>query len=234
MNNVYKIILFPLTMICCFLGCAYNVNTQCRPMLFPYVEYGYQAKPKMLNGLFDSANALNTNERFDLKLSTPEGWSIEEMGSQTLIFRSIHGTTFLFSIEKDKQFESSGMGMNLLGCDYFNYGATAKIRTERELYTDIFLFTEAQLSDNPAFSEYAVLWSKSELLRDAVALYHYQGDNLEAFQRNMDPERSRGSVQCEIVVFPNKIAPDYITIASRFTDDAFFADFLDMVNTLNP
>jgi hypothetical protein len=38
----------------------------------------------------------------------------------------------------------------------------------------------------------------------------------------------------EIVVFPAKIAPDYLTIIADDLGDGFIADFLDMLNTLNP
>jgi hypothetical protein len=36
------------------------------------------------------------------------------------------------------------------------------------------------------------------------------------------------------VVFPAKIAPDYLTIIADDLGDGFIADFLDMLNTLNP
>jgi hypothetical protein len=72
--------------------------------------------------------------------------------------------------------------------------------------------------------------------KEISALYHYAGRSLEAFQKNTDAltrlSKEKGT-RTENEVFSAKIAPDYLTIIADDLDDVFFADFPDMLNTLN-
>lgn len=215
-------------------GCVNQSKIQCKPMLFPYIEYELKAKQIKLGAYFNNKDTNQSAELFNLRMRVPAGWVFEKMFEKTYVFKSESGRKFLFSLETDTPYSNNIEGINLLGCENFIDIQKDLVKTEKEFYTDLFLFTGEQLNKKPISWQYSVLWSKSNILRDAVALFHYKGDHLEAFQRNFDQERTRGDLRNEIVIFPNKIAPDYITIASLFDDDHFFATFVDMLNALNP
>jgi hypothetical protein len=58
--------------------------------------------------------------------------------------------------------------------------------------------------------------------------------NLEAFQKDHNPYIRPGkNVQTVLEIFPAKISSRFFDIGSTFKDDAFFADFVNMLNVLN-
>jgi hypothetical protein len=125
----------------------------------------------------------------------------------------------------------------LIGCKDFAEDGLERFKTDKDYFRDLFSFTTDQLDERPVFWQYWILWRQSRELKDISALYHYTGRSLEAFQKNTDA-RTRLSgdkgTRYDVVVFPAKIAPDYLTIVADDLDDKFIADFLDMLNTLNP
>jgi hypothetical protein len=122
----------------------------------------------------------------------------------------------------------------MIGCKNFVVKNQEKTKTQKEFYTDLYLFTDDKLDNDPMFWQYHILWCKTEFLRNTDELFHYTGENLEAFQRNYKLECTRGRLLMQSEIFPKKIAPDYLVIASRFKDDAFFVEFLEMLNVMNP
>jgi hypothetical protein len=124
----------------------------------------------------------------------------------------------------------------MVGCKNFIEKTQNNIKTKKEFYTDLYLFTDDQIGSDPTFWQYYILWSKTEFLRDTDELIYYTGNNLEAFQRNskLGPDCTKGGVVMQSEIFPKKLAPDYLSIASGFKDDAFFVEFLEMLNAMNP
>jgi hypothetical protein len=214
-------------------GCRHPTESRCKPALFPYIQYNYEAAPIILGQFHTQIDAEKSIELFNLRLSVPEGWTCEKVFAKSFKFASADGRVFLLSFEKDVPFTDSTEGFRFIGCDDFKSNKPATVRSKKDYYTGLYLFTADQLSDDPIFWEYYILWSKTEIFRDSLDIFHFKGGHLEGFQRNIDPNHKKGAIECEIVIFPNKIAPDFITIASRFTDDPFFASFVDMLDSLN-
>jgi hypothetical protein len=237
MQRVLFIFCF-LSAIVVICGCYNALQVQCKPMLFPYPEYSYKAKSIELGRFYKTMNTTDSGknlELFNLILSVPEGWICEKMHEKTYIFRADDGRNFIFSLNRYAPFEDGDEELNFIGCNNFKTNQHTNFnKSEKDLITDMYLFTDDQLNDDPTFWQYFILWSKSDILRNSTDLFHYNGANLEAFQRNINPEYDRGSLQAEIVIFPKKIAPGYIEIGSGFADNSFFATFVDMLDALNP
>jgi hypothetical protein len=230
--NISSIILIALAL----LGCANGPSKKCKPVLFPYVEYGYKAEPVILDGSYSNDQVKQSIDIFGLKLISPEGWHLKISNDQTVKFVSKSGRFFLVLYNKDTPFLDEPGNFNFIGCDDFNSNNKYVMRSDKDVTSAIYLFADEDLKGEPTFWQYFILWSKTKILRDAVKLVHFRGKQLEAFQKNHDPSSLcvHGDIACQIEIFPDKIAPDSLTVAAGFVDDAFFAEFLDMLDTLNP
>jgi hypothetical protein len=216
------------------LGCANISREICKPALFPYIEYHFKAHAFSLSGVSSKEGDFTPNiTLFNMNMSIPEGWTYEKMHNDAVGFKSVDGRSFLISFNSDSAGAYAVDGFKLIGCNNFTAGDTIPNKTAKDYYRDIFLLTPDQLGDDPTFWEYSILWSKTNILRNAVKLLHIEGDHLAAFQRNVDPSRMIASVQSHLAIFPCKIEPDYLAIAAGFTDDAFFVLFLKMLDVMN-
>ncbi len=220
-------------------GCSIKPHNGCKPVLMPYVEYGYKAESQKLSGSYIQKNK-EIIDFHGVKLVVPQGWSYETVfAGRTIKFSKDKDRFFILNFKNNKLFRNDDIQtFKMIGCKNFSVKNKdqGKTRIRKEFYTDLYLFTGDQLDSNPTFWQYYILWTKTEFLRDAVKLIHYTGENLEAFQRNIDPRTAcaKADVVMQSEIFPKKIAPDYLAIAAGFRDDAFFVEFLEMLNAMNP
>jgi hypothetical protein len=215
-----------------FFGC--NLNSKCKPVLFPYSEYGYEAVAKGLAGSYVRQDQDKFIAFFNLNLKLLDNIHYEKVFTgKTLKITLDENRFFLLNAEKGKIRDYSIEGFNFIGCEHLTKIEMAP-KTDKEYWSDVFLFTADEVKSNPSFWEYYILWSKTEFLRDTTKLIHFKGERLEAFQRNIKPKVcGDGSEGTFIVIFPERIAPDYLKIAACFVDDEFFESFLDMLDLLN-
>lgn len=217
-------------------GCRTNQNSDCKPVLFPYVEYEYKAEPQKISGGYIS----ETEEIIDfhgLKLPVPQGWHYKKVFSgRTIKFFKDKHRSFIVSFKDNNDIWCDIESFSMMGCKKNSLKSQETARTKKEFYTELYLFTDDQLDRDPTFWQYYILWAKTKFLHDVDKLIHYTGENLEAFQRNskFGPACTKGGVVMQSEIFPQEIAPDYLSIAAGFIDDAFFAIFLSKVDTLNP
>lgn len=228
-----RIFFFIFLSIYALCGCSTNQYNGCKPALMPYVEYAYKARSQKLSGDYIQ----KTEEIIDfqgLKVALPQGWSYERTFGEKVIKFFNHKNRFLLIFEKNIDIQCDAEISYMIGCRNFVVKDREKTKTQKEFYTDLYLFTDDDLDSDPMFWQYHILWCKTEFLRNTEELFHFTGDNLEAFQRNYRPGCNRGNLLMQSEIFPKKIAPDYLSIASRFKDDAFFVEFLEMLNVMNP
>lgn len=234
----FKLCLFCYLMsMVVIIGCGGGSSTLCKPVLFPYVEYGYHAESEELAGTYESNNTSQKAEIFGITMELPRSWHYKLHGEWGAKFFLDDGRTIAMFLNKGRTFTDDTKDFYIIGCDSpFSHKNTVTTRTHKEYISSIYLFTDEDLNGEPTFWQYFVLWSKTKILRDAIKLVHFRGKHIEAFQKNHDPGSlcAHSDIACQIEVFPDKIAPDSLTIAAGFVDDAFFADFLDMLDTLNP
>ena len=233
---MYKnIILLPIACVL-FLGCS-NINTtKCFPVLFPYPEYLYKAE---LEALSDSKNYYNREEKynlFNLTFFLTKEWSYEKISEDTIKFKNKNDRVFILSLNTDKYFSDDWQSFRFVGCTEFKKEKSSQQRSVSSYYYDLFMITDEKATQRSDVWYYYILWSKTNLLRDAIRLVKYQGKNIDAYQKNIDPKCncSHGSMRTHIAIFPKSISPNYITITAGFTDDDFFLSFLTMLNELNP
>lgn len=236
---------FLLFIICTatiIIGCNNSPPQKCKPILFPYIEYTYKAQPRKLAGEYLHSTQLETIDFFNLNLDIPKGWSYERVfAGKTIKLSKGEKRFFLINFHKAKTRIDDASNFKFIGCDAFASKETITTRTDKDFWTDLYLFTSDQLQGEPSFWQYSILWSKTEFLRDATKLIHYKGKDLEAFQRNIKPKSCAcGSTRVHIEIFPKKLEPDHLTIiadidnADADANDIFFADFLYMIDKLNP
>lgn len=236
MNIKLSPFVFVLAMIV-IIGCGRGSTGPCKPMLFPYSEYGYHAEPEELAGKYKGDDTSQKVEIFGITMELPHGWRFKAHDEWGIKFFMDDGRTIAMFFNKGRSFTDDAKNFNFVGCDsLFTHKSHTTTRTHKEYITSIYLFTDEDLQGEPTFWQYFVLWSKTDILRDAVKLVHFKGKHLEAFQKNHDPRTlcAHSDIACQIEIFPDKISPDSLTIVAGFTDDAFFADLLDMIDTLNP
>lgn len=228
-----KLFFFLLLSLATLCACSTNQHNGCKPALMPYVEYEYKAEPQKLS----SDYVLKSQKVIDfhgLKLAMPQGWNYEKVDAKKAIKFFNDKNRFLLIYEKNIDIRCDTEKSYIIGCKNFAEKGAEKTKTQKEFYTDLYLFTDAELDSDPTFWQYHILWCKTKFLRDTDELFFYTGKNLEAFQRNYKPGCTKGSLVMQSEIFPQKIAPDYLSIASRFKDDVFFVRFLEMLNTMNP
>jgi hypothetical protein len=229
-----KLLFFLLLSLVTLSGCSTNQHNSCIPALMPYVEYEYKAEPKKLSNDYVVPVTQEIIDFHGLKLVAPHGWKYEKVVAEKAIKFFNSKNRFLLIFEKNIDIRYDTEKSNIVGCKNFVVKDEEKTKTKKEFYTDLYLFTDDKLDSDPTFWQYHILWCKTKFLRDTDELFHYTGKNLEAFQRNYKPGCTRGSLVMQSEIFPKKIAPDYLTIASRFKDNALLIKFLEMLNTMNP
>jgi hypothetical protein len=210
--------------------------SECKPVLFPYVEYGYKAELQKLAG----SKIISDGEIIDfhgMRFRLMKGWSYEKVFSgRTIKFYKDKSRFFILSFSNNKDIHLDNETFKMVGCKNFSIMDSTRTKTKKEFYTDLYLFTDEQLSGNPTFWQYYILWAKTEFLHNAIKLTHYRGKNLEAFQRISDPKTActDADIIMRSVIFPNKIAPAYLKVTAVFRDDAFFQRFFNMLDAMNP
>lgn len=224
-----------LSAIPILVGCTHPGEMPCKPVLFPYTEYRYVAESKKLDGIYYRYDGRPTIQLFNLKLSVPNGWTHEKFVEDIFKFSSSDGRMFLFSFDKGRSFTNRAEEVQFVGCADVKSKEPMEFKTPKDYYTDLFHLTADQMGDDPTLWQCYILWSKTDAFRDAVKLTHFIGDNLEAFQKNSKQHPVEAILPpSQIFIFPKNITYDYITVTASFTDDFFFAAFLDMLNSLNP
>lgn len=231
-----RIFFFIFLSLAALSACSNNQYCGCTPVLMPYVEYGYKADSLKLSGDYVQKTEEIINFH-GLKVAVPQGCSYEMvLAGRTIKISKNKNRFFILSFKKNIDILCDIEDFYMVGCKNFALNNQEKIKTKKEFYTDLYLLTDDQLDGDPTFWQYYILWCKTEFLRDTDELIHYTGENLEAFQRNskLGPACTKGGVVMHSEIFPKKIAPDYLSIASGFKDDAFFVAFLEMLNAMNP
>ncbi len=236
MKNKLAFICF-LNLITVICGCSVSSERRCKPVLFPYSEYGYKALTEELAGSFTRDISQKPIDLFGLKWELPQGWSYRQSSNSAAKITLDDGRFFLLIYQKDRTFTDDASDVHFVGCDNFTKSKDpVTIRSHKDFTSAVYLFTDEDLQGEPTFWQYYVLWTKTKQLQGATKLLHLKGKKIEAFQMNSDTGALCGQseVVCKIEIFPDKIAPASVTIAASFTDDALFARILDMLDTLNP
>ncbi|MCP4746882.1 MAG: hypothetical protein GY874_12205 [Desulfobacteraceae bacterium] len=231
----FCLLLFLLLPVMFLNGCGLKKQSTCKPVLFPYHEYNYKAKPQKLSGLYTKKIEDVVNFH-GVKIPVQSGWRYEIIfeGTGLKIFKN-KDHAFLLNFYKDSPTSSNEYkDFNMVGCQNFS-PEIDKEKSSKEFYTDLFFFTKDDLSENSSFWQYYILWLKTEYLREAVEIEHYTGKNLEAFRRNFDQEiePSKFDRTIEMAIFPEKIAPHFLTLISKIKDDKLFDNFLEMLEAAN-
>ena len=168
----------------------------------------------------------------------PDGWYHEKTFADKTI-KIINGEDrfFLSNYKKNRLFRDTDIeDFNMVGCKTFKANVKMSEKNSRNFYTDLYLFTADQLHEDPSFWGCYILWSKTTFLKDAIELMYYTGQNTKAFigMTAPRPACTGAGVAMQAEIFPESIAPDFFTIAADFRDDAFFLEFLEMPNAMNP
>ena len=237
MKTVFCFLLSIITTIC-LSECSGISRVECIPVLPPYNMISLKPESRGLPGTYVSKGDNHIVEYFGLKIAVPKDWLAERIYRTIVRFSDLKFCQgFLLVYNKGTGLMGNAEVPRLRGCQNFVKNDAYRIKTDREYYQKLYSFTPDQLDPRPSYWQYWLLWSKSKAFTDADALYHYTGSALEAFQRNTSVytrlHHEKGT-RTELVIFPAKIAPDYLTLIAEDQGDAFFADFLDMLNTLNP
>ncbi len=216
-----------------YSGCA---STECKPVLFPHIEYGYRAEPQKLPGTYTPNKGNEIIEFYNLKIAKPEDWKHEIPFEKTLhLFPPGKDRSVIISYESPRTFEPDDFkGMHLIGCDNFEVSNNQETKTTKDYITDLYLFTSEQFENRefkPTFWHYFVLWNKIKVLGNVEKIVHYQGHNFEAFRR--DRKKTGSKLYSLVDLFYKKHEPSYFTISTTFEDDAFVNSFIDMIDVLN-
>ena len=228
-----KLIFFLFFLLAVLYGCSTNRYEDCKPVLMPYGEYSYKAESQKLVGDYVQ-KAEKIIDFHGIAVAVPQGWSYEKVSAGKAIKFFNYKNRFLLIFEKNVNIQLDSELTHMIGCKNFLVKNQEKTKTQKEFYADLYLFTDDKLDSDPMFWQYHILWCKTEFFQNTDELYHYTGDNLEAFQRNYRQDCKRGSLSMQSEIFPLRIAPDYLVIASRFKNDSFFVEFIEMLNAMNP
>jgi hypothetical protein len=230
-----KNLFFLSALLCGLLGGCASIHGNCKPALFPYVEYSHKAELRPLNDSYSQGNDTEIVEFCALKIAIPRGWRCEEPFEKTMrLFTNDKSRSVIVSYELSTTIKTQDLAeIKLIGCDCPKPNVPQEEKTSKDFFTDIYLFTADQMDSiaEPTLWHYYVLWSKTSILRDAIEMVHYQGNNLEAFRHDSDTTRN---VKTTITLFHKKAEPNYYTIAGTFHDNAFFDRFVGLIDTLNP
>ncbi|MCP4746938.1 MAG: hypothetical protein GY874_12500 [Desulfobacteraceae bacterium] len=215
-------------------GCGIKKQGTCKPVLFPANEYTYKAKSQKVSGSY-TLKAEETVDFHGVNIPIPKGWRYKKDFNESVLKIFKNKPFFLLIFNEGITAPSNEYkDFRMIGCKNFN-PKIDKEKSSKEFYTDLFLFTEADLSKNPSFWQYYVLWFKTKIFREATELDHYIGKTFEAFQYIIDPEikASKQKRTITITIFPQKITPHFLTLTSEIKDDALFDEFLKMLDAAN-
>ena len=232
----YFIFFFLMTTTTFLTACNDQSGESCHPLLFPHVEYGYKAEPQKLPGLYSQQNDDEIIKFHGIRLAIPDGWHHEIVlsGHSAKFIKKDIGF-FLLSYEKNMNIESSDTtNFRFIGCDHFKVDKNSITKTSKDFYTDLFSFTDDEIDSDSGFWHYYILWAKIDMFHDSKKLVNYRGNSLEAFQNNIKSRFCEcKTFHTRITIFPEKIAPNFLTIVANDIEDPFFKGFLDMIDKLN-
>jgi hypothetical protein len=237
------VVLLALTFI--IYGCSHQQDARCKPVLFPYAAYDYKADVKKLTGAYVPKKTSLQIDFHKMEIQMPRGWRCKrEKGIIPVVYKfSLNDKSFILSFNR---YESSKelitekgfidfKNLTLIGCKKFTSKGFDSHTTIRDYYADLYLMTSHQLKPEADFWQYYILWRKTQPFFNAASkIIYFKGRSLEAFQEDIDPQKRPDISRTTIDIFPKKIAPDFLSLTANFSDDAFFASFLDMLNSLNP
>lgn len=222
-------------LLCGLLGGCASVDSNCQLAVFPYVEYSYKAEPRPLTASYSRGDYPEVAEFCALKIPVPRGWRYENPFDKTMhLFTNDKSRSVIVSCERLKTIRAQDLAdIKLVGCDCPKFVGPQGEKSSKDFYNDIYLLTADQMESivEPTFWHFYIFWSKTSMLRDAIEMVHYQGNNLEAFRHDADTTRN---VKTTITLFHKNAGPNYCTIAGTFHDNAFFDRFVGMIDALNP
>jgi hypothetical protein len=201
-------LLFLIITLC---GCTGQLNSSRQKVLLPGKEHSYSAELVELPGSYKSDGEQETIEISGLKLEVPTIWRYETMYS---------GQRIRFFIDQNRFFMLRFGGGN---------------KNVKNFWSDLYLLTDQDIRGWPDAQQHIFLRHKRIRFLGATRLVHYKGKNLEAFQRNLGPQSYEYPYKhTEITIFPKTTDPYCFRVEALYYDDVFFANFLDMLNMLNP
>ncbi len=231
-TKISVFVLLPLIASFIF-GCGLPSKSHCRPVLLPYVEYDYRAEIRQLAGSYNSAKGTKRIELQTLNIDIPDGWQYEASLKDTLQLRN-GDKIFFIAYSQSQHFSNDANDFRFLGCAKPNFSKETTLKTSKEFYYDLYLFTSDQLSPEPIFWQYFILWSKSTYFHDIGKISFFKGKALDAFQKNIDPKLTcTTNILSQIIIFPKRSQTIYYTLNANFFDDLFFEAFLDMIDIVN-
>ena len=217
-------------------GCGIRKQSVCRPVLFPYVEYGYKAESRKLSETHTTYSTEAVVDFQGIKIPIPSEWEFEKVSNRSLkIFKDKQNFFSLSFFENNPLQSHDSKMLKMIGCKDFS-GRIENVKNSKDFYTDLFFFTDNDLNAHDSFWQYYILWAKTNNLRNSSQLTHYTGKNLVAFKIDFDSgiDCRHPDIKIRITIFPKKIEPHYLSIlSSGIKDDAFFVRFLESLDAIN-
>lgn len=197
-------------------------NYRFNPFQFPYPEYHYKAEivpiSSLNKGLVDSIR-INC---FGIDISLPKNFNtkLNQESNSCIVIRSRNNNGLIINRENDK----------LMGCADKNEKNNNKdfcssFTSTKDFYYKLFTLTPNDLSNDKYMSKgYAwLVHRKGWMFYQVSNIMIYKGANWVVYR--MDFKNLDMSVKTELVIFPESLKPDYLTIGMNFTDN-------DIINTM--
>lgn len=210
MKSITSFFLLSILIITLY-GCTGSLNSKRQTVLLPGKEHSYTPEPVELPGSYKPDGEQETIKISGLKIEVPKSWRYETMYS---------GQRMIFFIDQNR---------------FFKLHAGGGGKKVKKFWSDLYLLTDQDIKGWPDAQRYYFLRNKSIRFAGVTRLVHYKGKNLEAFQRNLGPQSYEYPYKhTEITIFPKTTDPSCVRLEALYHDDVFFANFLDMMDTLNP
>lgn len=227
-----KKLFYVLFLILFLAGCYSSHKTdfekyRYNPFQFPYPEYHYKAKIINVERIKNTFNEETQKVEFFgmvTNISKNLSANVEDLRKEGLpiLFKTEDGNSFVM-INKTKD--------TLMGCIYpearkTNVDYCSAFGSTKEFFEKLYLLTPKDLS-KPEYLPIGNSWivhKKGYLFDNVEKIYIYESKKFKAFRRDFKP--TNRSLKVELDIFPDKIAPDYITIATNIKDDKFILNLL--------
>jgi len=194
------------------------------PFQYPYSEYYLKAKvvsPPILSPLSKPSFVDVDSHQISFRVNRTKPITvIKKNNAVHLKFNdkligllNIEEEKYMGCLGKTKEYEKDF-------CSSFN--------SSEEYYTKLFTLTPDDLSKDKyaAVGNKWIIHNKGSWFRDVEKILIYKTSNLTAFRRDFKASSDK-KVKTELIVFHNKLAPNYLGIAFTILDEDVIASFLN-------
>lgn len=219
------LIILTLFILCSCQSDSSFQSYRSNPFLFPYPEYHFKADSIDIEPIPIKKNSAVVDlKQIPIRFGTNTKDSLEviEKPGSSYQIKGINNMLFLVRLEKEKYMGCAGKSKEIAKdlCSAFD--------SSKDYFTKLYTLTPDDLSKEqyaPLGNDW-IVHHKGSWFKDVSDIYIYKSSKFIAFRRDF---RLESKLKSEILIFHDKISPNYISMAFDLIDENLIENILKTI-----